>query len=216
MFTGLIEGTGRVQAMEASADGGVISIGALPWREDLQVGESVAVNGACLTVTSFRHGSFAADLSPETLARTNLSSISPGQCVNLERPLRLGDRLGGHMVLGHVDGLGDLTRAENLGGFWSIEIRVPDALSRYLVEKGSIAVDGISLTIATLHDPTFTVAVIPKTWDITNLSMRIPGDRVNLEADILAKHIERLLSPGGSDSRVSTEFLAEHGFLNRE
>jgi riboflavin synthase len=214
MFTGLVEGTGKIVEMHVdSSGGGILSIGNLPWQETLAIGDSVAVNGACLTVADTGAGGFKAELSPETLSRTNLSSLEAGDLVNLERPLRLGDRLGGHLVLGHVDGLGTLTRIDPQGEFWTVDVEMPPSLARYAVEKGSIAVDGISLTIASLSGNLFTVAIIPKTWECTNLASRKTGDRVNLESDIIAKHIERLIHPKAIESPITESFLAEHGFL---
>src|SRR3990172_448700 len=140
MFTGLIEGTGHVEEIRADArTGGVLRVGELPWDEPNAVGESIAVNGACLTVASTGHGFFEVETSPETLSRSNLSYLTIEDVVNLERPLRVGDRLGGHLVLGHVDGLGSLVRIESAGSFWTIEVELPAELSRYAVEKGSIA-----------------------------------------------------------------------------
>ena len=214
MFTGLIEGTGQVEAVHTDAQsGGILRVGHLPWKEVNTVGESIAVNGACLTVVNAGGDTFEAELSPETLARTNLSHLSPGMLVNLERPLRLGDRLGGHLVLGHVDGQGSLVRLEAKGSFWEVEVQIPDLLERYVVEKGSIAVDGISLTVASLKGNTFTVAVIPQTWRMTHLHTRQQGDRVNLETDIIAKHIEQLMKPCSGQSQITPVFLSEHGFL---
>ncbi len=214
MFTGLIEGTGQVEAVRSDPQaGGLLRIGHLPWKEVNTIGESIAVNGACLTVVGAGLGFFEAEMSPETLLRTNLSTLIPGAVVNLELPLRIGGRLGGHLVLGHVDGQGKLVRLETRGSFWEVEIEIPVNLARYVVEKGSIAVDGISLTIASLRGTLFTVAVIPTTWRLTNLHTRHPGEQVNLETDIIAKHVEQLMKPYTPDSRITPEFLSEHGFL---
>lgn len=214
MFTGLVEGTGQVEGVRSDPQvGGVIQISHLPWSGLNTLGESIAVNGACLTVVTAGPGFFEAEMSPETLSRTNLSHLAPGVAVNLERPLRLGDRLGGHLVLGHVDGQGTLTRLESKGSFWEVEVRLPENMLKYVVEKGSIAVDGISLTIASLVGSLFTAAVIPTTWEMTNLHTQRLGDPVNLEADIIAKHVEQLLKPYAPESTITTQFLAEHGFL---
>lgn len=214
MFTGLIEGTGHVEAVRSDLQsGGILRVGRLPWTETNMIGESIAVNGACLTVVSAGVGYFEAELSPETLSRTNLSQLSHGVRVNLERPLRIGDRLGGHLVLGHVDGQGRLLRFVSKGSFWEVEVQIPGNLARYVVEKGSIAVDGISLTIACLTGNSFTVAVIPQTWETTHLHTRKPGDPVNLETDIIAKHIEQLMKPYTPESPITPGFLTEHGFL---
>jgi len=214
MFTGLIEGTGKVSGFEGnSSEGGLLRVENVPWQGPLGGGESIAVNGACLTVVNASESSFDAELSPETLQRTNLGQVTSGELVNLERPLRLGDRLGGHIVLGHVDGVGSITGIEEAGDFWNIEVEKPEYLSKYAVEKGSIALDGISLTIASLLDANrISVAVIPKTMELTNLSTRKIGDAVNIEVDIVAKHIERLVEAGMSTSEVTTEILNEQGF----
>jgi riboflavin synthase len=214
VFTGLIEGTGHVETVRSDPQsGGILRVGRLPWNEINTIGESIAVNGACLTVVSAAAGYFEAELSPETLSRTNLSQLSHGARVNLERPLRIGDRLGGHLVLGHVDGLGKLLRFVSKGSFWEVEVQIPGNLARYVVEKGSIAVDGISLTIACLTGNSFTVAVIPQTWETTHLHTRKPGDPVNLETDIIAKHLEQLMKPYTPESPITPGFLTEHGFL---
>lgn len=215
MFTGLVEGTGRIAQANLSAEsGGSIRVAPLPWSEPCSLGESIAVNGACLTVARVVEGGFEADVSQETLARTNLSTLQSGSLVNLERPLRVGDRLGGHWVLGHVDGVGAMRSALNEGEFWRLTFSLPKSLLRYVVEKGSIAVDGISLTVASLDADGFSVAIIPKTWDSTNLHARNVGDAVNLEVDILAKHVERfLIHTPDREGGISEEFLKEKGFL---
>ena len=168
-------------------------------RTDAKIGDSIAVNGCCLTVVEFGDGWWAADAQIETLDRTTLGALTPGDPVNLERPMRLGDRLGGHLVLGHVDGVGEVIAVEpQPDGSTRVTVRAPQALDRYLVEKGSVTVDGASLTITTVHStnsagPEFGVALIPHTLAVTTLGVRGPGDRVNLEADMVAKHIERLM-----------------------
>lgn len=214
MFTGLIEGTGLV--MEISTDpnrGGVIAVGSLPWKEAVVLGESIATNGVCLTAIDGSGNVFRAEVSVETLSRTNLSSLRRGDPVNLERSLRVGDRLGGHMVQGHVDGVSDILGVEKSGDYWTLKVGLPRALSRYVVEKGSIAVDGISLTVASLGADHFTVALIPKTWEVTNLHARKPGDRVNLEVDILAKYVEKMIRGESGESKITASFLREHGYL---
>lgn len=214
MFTGLIEGTGK--AMEISTDpnrGGVIAVGSLPWKEAVVLGESIATNGVCLTAVEGGGDLFRAEVSVETLARTNLSSLRRGDSVNLERSLRVGDRLGGHMVQGHVDGVSEILGIEKSGDYWTLRVGLPSALSRYVVEKGSIAVDGISLTVASLGAEQFTVALIPKTWEVTNLHSRKTGDPVNLEVDILAKYVEKMIRGESGESRITEKFLKEHGYL---
>jgi len=164
----------------------------------LAAGESIAINGACLTVTSGRGKQFSVDLSPETLRRTTLGHLAPGTRVNLERALRVGDRLGGHVVQGHVDGVGQLDSIRPDGDWYLYRFRAPRGLTPYLVEKGAIAVDGVSLTIFDCRGPAFTVALIPHTLAVTTLGDRKPGDRVNLEADVLLKHIESMLRARGA------------------
>lgn len=212
MFTGLIEGTGNVESL-GTGEGGWIRLVNLPWASTSVSGESISVNGVCLTVTESQSGCFAADLSPETLSRSNLADLKKGDLVNLERPLRMGDRLGGHLVLGHVDGVGILVESVSEGSFWRQEYEVPPELMRYIVEKGSIAVDGISLTISSLRNNSFTVAVIPTTWETTNLHSSRIGQRVNIETDIIARHVEKLLRPYNEKGQLTQRFLHEHGFI---
>lgn len=196
MFTGLIEATGRVAAR---------SDGRLTVESDLaglRPGESVAVNGVCLTIVESSGRRFTADLSEETLARTTLATISGGDRVNLELPLEAGARMGGHIVQGHVDAVGRVSKLERLGGSLEMWIHVPANLARYLVEKGSVAVDGVSLTVARLQGSVFAVSLIPATLDATTLVERNPGDTVNIEVDVVAKYVERLASPykpGGAE-----------------
>lgn len=203
MFTGIVEELGRVRAVAPNAGGARIEIDCTDVLTDAKIGDSIAVNGCCLTVVEFGtangDGWWAADAQIETLDRTTLGSLAAGDPVNLERPMRLGDRLGGHLVLGHVDGVGEVTAVVPLpDGSTRVTVRAPDALDRYLVEKGSVTVDGASLTITTVHTdasgPQFSVALIPHTLDVTTLGVRDLGDRVNLEADMVAKHIEKLMS----------------------
>lgn len=214
MFTGLIEGIGTAQRIDTDPSrGGSIQVGELPWEERVTLGESIAVNGICLTAVAESVGSFRAEVSVETLRRTNLSHLRIGDPVNLERPLRMGDRLGGHLVQGHVDGMGGVKGIEKSGDYWTLEVEFPNDLSRYIVEKGSIAVDGISLTVATLEKDRFTVALIPKTWELTNLSKRTTGDPVNLEVDVIAKYVERMVLGEGVESKITEKFLKERGFV---
>ena len=216
MFTGLIEDLGTVRELRKGSDSARLSVVTAIPMDELELGESIAVNGICLTVTSFGGGSFMADVSPETLGRSNLGALLPGSRVNLERALRLGDRLGGHWVSGHVDAVGSLEQAQRDGNAWRLTVRLPAEVNRYVVEKGSVAVDGISLTVNSVGDETFSVAIIPHTLALTTLKEAKVGARVNIETDILGKYVERLLgrSPR-SESRapVDLEFLAKHGFL---
>jgi riboflavin synthase len=194
MFTGIVEELGRVRAV-AHADGGArLEIACTEVLGDAGIGDSIAVNGCCLTVVDLGDGWWAADAQIETLDRTTLGGLAPGDPVNLERPMRLGDRLGGHLVLGHVDGVGEVVKVEpQADGSARVTVRAPRELARYLVEKGSVTVDGASLTITTVDDAEFGVALIPHTLAVTTLGVRNAGDRVNLEADMIAKHVERLL-----------------------
>jgi riboflavin synthase len=195
MFTGIVEETGEVAAFERGEAGARLRVAARVVTADLPVGGSVAVNGCCLTAVTVTVDGFEADLSPETLARTNLGELTAGARVNLERPLLPSSRLSGHFVQGHVDGTGEFLALEPLGdGNWRLCVRAPRDLLPYLVHKGSVAIDGVSLTVAALVDDVVEVAVIPHTFEQTNLGARRPGERVNLEADILAKYVERQMT----------------------
>jgi riboflavin synthase len=215
MFTGIIEETGTVAALAAQGVGARLQVRAGKVLSDLAIGASVAVNGVCLTAVEVVEGSFSADLSPETLDRTSLGDLQPGMRVNLERPLTLGSRLSGHFVQGHVDGAGEFVSLKELGdGNWWLGVRAPRELLRYLVYKGSIAIDGISLTIASLDDDVIGVAIVPHTYQETSLANLQAGARVNLECDVIAKHVERLLQSLElpAESRLSIEKLREEGF----
>ena len=194
MFTGIIEELGSVRSIEERGDNARIVISARVVIEGTKHGDSIAVNGVCLTALDIRQDSFAADVSMETLVRSTLGSLKPGTPVNLERAVTPATRLGGHIVQGHVDARGQLSRVEDHGESWTIRIAYPSEIGRYLVFKGSVAVEGISLTLAGLTDDHFEVAIIPKTWEVTNLSRLNPGDDVNLEVDVIAKYVERLLA----------------------
>jgi riboflavin synthase len=194
MFTGIIEELGRVRSLEKRGEGARLRVEARTVTSDTQEGDSIAVNGVCLTAIDVRPDSFAADGSRETLQRSTLGRLRAGSPVNLERAVTPSTRLGGHIVQGHVDGRGRFLGAEEHGGSWTIRIAYPKELARYLVFKGSVSVEGISLTVAGLDEEYFEVAVIPKTWAVTNLSHLRPDDEVNLEADIIAKYVERLLA----------------------
>ncbi len=198
MFTGIIEELGRVRHLEKRGEGVRLVVEARTVTEGTHEGDSVAVNGVCLTALDVRRDSFAADGSRETLQRSTLGNLRAGSVVNLERAVTPATRLGGHIVQGHVDGRGRFLSAEEHGGSWTVRIAYPQELARYLVFKGSVAVEGISLTVAALAEEHFEVAVIPKTWAVTNLSHLRPGDPVNLEADIIAKYVERILAVGGA------------------
>jgi len=190
MFTGLVEAVGEVVGLERDAAGAVLEIDA-PIADELHPGDSIAVNGACLTAREIDGSRFRADVVAETLRRTTLGGLSGGSRVNLELALRMSDRLGGHVVLGHVDGVGEV-RARHESG--EIEVEIDEELARYVVEKGSIALDGVSLTVAAIDGTTLTVALIPQTCESTTLGEAAVGRRLNVEVDILAKHLERLVS----------------------
>ncbi len=194
MFTGLVEELGTVKSIADNAGGVRIVIAAKLVTGDIADGDSIAVNGVCLTALDITQSTFAADMSPETLARTTLGNLIKGSPVNLERAVTPATRLGGHIVQGHVDGRGSFVSAEPQGDFWTVRIGFSSELARYFVHKGSVTVEGISLTIASLADEYFDIAVIPKTWEMTNLSSLEPGDAVNLEIDIIAKYVERMLA----------------------
>lgn len=193
MFTGIIEELGRVRSIEHRGQNARIVIEAHTVTDDTKQGDSISVNGVCLTALDITPDSFAADVSRETLARSTLGSLLPGTSVNLERAVTPSMRLGGHIVQGHVDARGKLVSVTDLGESWTVRIDYPKQIARYLVFKGSVTVEGISLTIADLKDDYFEVAIIPKTWELTNLSQLKPGDDVNLEVDIIAKYVERMM-----------------------
>lgn len=195
MFTGLIEDVGVVRALTPVAGGQRVTV-ASRLAEALSVGDSVATNGVCLTVVARDAGTWAAEVSPETLRVTALGTLSPGALVNLERSLAVGDRLGGHLVQGHVDGTGTVGAVRAEGEFWRITVSFPEALAAYFIEKGSVAVDGISLTVAALHHTSFDVQIVPHTWMHTTLRAVVPGAVVNLECDMVGKYVLRGLSLG--------------------
>jgi riboflavin synthase len=193
LFTGIIEELGKVRSIEERGENARIVIEAQLAVQGTKQGDSIAVNGVCLTALDITNNSFAADVSKETLHRSTLGTLKPGTGVNLERSVTAEARLGGHIVQGHVDGRGALMGIEDHGESWTARFGYPTDIARYLVFKGSIAVEGISLTIAGLSDDYFEVAIIPKTWEVTNLSQLKVGDPVNLEVDVIGKYVERLL-----------------------
>jgi riboflavin synthase len=216
MFTGLIQDVGTVKELRKGSERCQLTIAtALPMVE-LTRGESIAVNGACLTVVAFGGGVFTADVSPETLDRTTLGELAPGDSVNLERALRLCDRLGGHMVSGHIDGVGTITARRREANAVLFAIRVAPEVARFIVEKGSVAIDGISLTVNAVDADSFTLTIIPETLAATTLGDRQSGARINIETDLIGKYVERLLHPVSATSgraAVDLDFLAKHGFL---
>lgn len=191
MFSGIVAVVGRVAELERRRDDASLAIEGGLEPSTLEVGESICTSGVCLTVRRATERGFVADLSAETLARTTLGALRPGDLVNLERSLEVGDRISGHFVFGHVDAAGEILALEGCGEGWTLRIGVPPALAPYLVDKGSIAVDGISLTMCDCTADSFAVALIPHTFEVTNLKERRPGERVNLEADMLARYARR-------------------------
>ena len=215
MFTGIIEEVGTVESLQRHDTGAQLAVRAGLVLSDLAVGGSIAVNGVCLTAVTVASSVFRADLSPETLSRTNLGALAAGAIVNLERPLLPTSRLSGHFVQGHVDGSGEFVSLDPAGdGNWWLRVRAPRELLRYLVFKGSIAIDGISLTLAAVEDDIIGVAIIPHTYQSTSLGRLRPGSTVNLECDVIAKHVERLLQTMRlpPESHLSVDELKEQGF----
>lgn len=218
MFTGLVEELGNVRTLSRGAHSIRLTIGAEKVLSDVKTGDSIAVDGACLTVVEFSAKSFTVDIMPETFDRTTLSSRKPGDFVNLERTLRVGDRLGGHIVSGHVDAIGTIVSITPRDNANILRIRFPENLSPFVIPQGSVTLDGVSLTVVNCGTDWFEVSLIPHTWDVTVLSRKKAGDRVNVETDVLGKYIHRMLQ---SDRRVRTsgsvigeEFLSKHGFLD--
>jgi riboflavin synthase len=196
VFTGIVEELGEVVEIETAADSAVFTIRGPLVTQDATHGASIAVNGVCLTVVDHKDDVFTADVMQETLNRSSLGALAPGSRVNLERPVRLQDRLGGHLVQGHVDGVGTVIARQPSEKWEIVTISLPAAISRYVVEKGSITVDGISLTVSEVGDDSFSVSLIPTTLELTTLGRKGPGDPVNLEVDVIAKYVERLFTPG--------------------
>ena len=215
MFTGIVEELGTIRAVRRGAASAVLSIGAAEVLSDLKIGDSVAVNGVCLTVTSLDDGGFTADVMHETLNRSSLGALAPGGRVNLERAMPANGRFGGHIVSGHIDGTGKVASVRpDDNALWYTIYAAPELL-RYIVEKGSITIDGISLTVAAVDETSFSVSLIPHTAAVTTLGKKRAGDTVNLETDIIGKYVEKLLRPAPELERrggISLEFLAENGF----
>ena len=209
MFTGIIEELGKIQSVTFNK----ITIQAKAVLEGTKLGDSIAVNGVCLTVTELGTNFFSADVSPETMRITAFGCLKSGSLVNLERALVVNGRFGGHIVSGHIDGQGKLKSVNKTGDFYNLIVNSPTILSQYVVKKGSIAINGISLTIADITDnDRITIAVIPHTFENTNLKSLQTGDYVNIETDILAKYVEKFLSTSDNKSRISMDFLLENGF----
>ncbi len=213
MFTGIIEELGAVESVESRAAGARLKIRCRKVMEDMAEGASIALNGVCLTAVELQPDSFSADLAPETLRRSNLGALRPLSRVNLERPLLPSSRLSGHIVQGHVDATGEFLSLEALGDEnWWLKVRVPAELDPFLVYKGSIAIDGISLTIAALDAGVLSVTIIPHTYRNTTLGGYQPGSRVNIECDILAKHVEKLVRSLDLKPRLTVERLRDEGY----
>ena len=215
MFTGIVEELGTIRSVRRGARSAVLSIGAGVVLDGLHIGDSVAVNGVCLTATGVDAGGFTADVMPETLDRSSLGVLVPGSPVNLERAMAANGRFGGHIVSGHIDGTGTVQHIRRDDNALWYTVSAPPALLRYVVEKGSITIDGVSLTVAAVEDDRFSVSLIPHTAAITLLGRKGPGDVVNLETDILAKYVEKLLRPApdlAQGGGLTLDFLAQNGF----
>lgn len=219
MFTGLIEETGNIQNIQKGSRSGILTIGCRTVLENTRVGDSIAVNGVCLTVTSLGSGYFTADAMPETLSRSSLGGLRPGSLVNLERAMPADGRFGGHIVSGHIDGTGRVTAIENDDNAVWYTVSAGKDILRYIVEKGSVTIDGISLTVAYVDEQRFKVSIIPHTQKVTALHERRVGDIVNLECDIIGKYVEKLLTPYTPEEKgepkaggLTEGFLRAHGF----
>ena len=215
LFTGIVEEIGKIAGIQKGAKSAVLTIQAEKVLEAVHIGDSIAVNGVCLTVTSFEKNTYTADVMNETLQRSSLGSLSIGSSVNLERAMAANGRFGGHIVSGHIDGTGTITQVKRDDNAIWYTIMAEASLMKYIVEKGSITIDGISLTVATVSDTDFQVSIIPHTQANTVLSDRKTGDVVNLETDIIGKYVEKLLQPKKTpekESKITLEFLAENGF----
>jgi len=215
MFTGIVEDKGKILRVDVRGEGRRLILRVPPHLTDLQLGDSINVNGACLTVVEKTGDSVAVDASSETVEKTTFREMREGDEVNLELAMKLSDRLGGHIVTGHVDAVGTLVERRNEREFVHLRIQVPKSVSRYVVPKGSIAVDGISLTVNVCDGDEIQMTVIPYTLEKTTLINKRVGDRVNLEADVLGKYVEKLME-GRESGKVTVSFLREHGFLDKE
>lgn len=215
MFTGLVEEIGKVKAVVRTEKSAQITIEADMILENIKLGDSICTNGICLTVTEFTKNSFTVDVMPETMRKTNLSHLKIGSKVNLERALRVGDRLGGHIVSGHIDGTGSIQSFKKENNAVWIFIQTEEALLRYIIEKGSIAVDGTSLTVASLTENAFSVSIIPHTAEHTILLSKNVGEEVNLECDMIGKYVEKFIRKTSTETKssIDMEFLKTHGFF---
>ena len=214
MFTGIVEEVGRVTHIEQRGENRRITVSASEVPKELKPGDSVAVSGVCLTALNIKPESFCADLAPETWARTSFSRINNGALVNLELPMKADGRFGGHIVQGHVDGVGKLVALDRIAASenWWLRIELPPEVEKYIVYKGSISIEGISLTVAQLEGRICTVAIIPHTVEMTNLNSLKPGDPINLEADLIAKYVEKMMGKQAGESSLTVEELVRQGF----
>ena len=214
MFTGIVEEVGRVTRIEQRGENRRITVAAAKVTNELKAGDSVAVSGVCLTALDIKPGSFCADLAPETWDRTSFSRMREGALVNLELPMKADGRFGGHIVQGHVDGVGKLIALKRIADSenWWLQIELPGEVEKYTVYKGSISIEGISLTVAKLGENRCTIAIIPHTVEQTNLHSLKPGDLVNLEADLIAKYVEKMMKGDAAESSLTIEELVRQGF----
>ncbi|MDW7675525.1 MAG: riboflavin synthase [Bacillota bacterium] len=218
MFTGLVEELGTLIKINRGSNSARLALKAKTVLKGVKLGDSIAVNGICLTVVSFSESQFEVEVMDETLKKTNLGYLSIGEKVNLERALSLGDRLGGHLVSGHIDGVGEIERMDKLDIAILITIKASENILKYIIEKGSIAIDGVSLTIVSADKSSFTVSLIPHTKNMTTLGIKKIGDTVNLEADMIGKYVAKFLGTRNEyskekESKIDANFLAENGFL---
>ena len=212
MFTGIIEELGKIQGVNVGVNSGKLTVECETVLEGTKLGDSIAVNGVCLTVADIAKKYFVADVSPETFKVTSLSGLRIGDVVNLERAMLANGRFGGHIVSGHVDGLARFIETKENGDFYDLKIELSPEQLKYVVKKGSISINGISLTVANIIENTITIAVIPHTYEKTNLKTLKRNDFVNIEVDMMARYIEKFLSSSDNKSRISLEFLQENGF----
>ncbi len=217
MFTGLVEGIGKIIALQPYKGGLLAEISSSFSLKDTHVGDSIAVDGVCLTIIEIKGSNFKTHLSPETLSKTTFKYKHSGDFVNLERALKFGERLGGHLVSGHVDGIGKIISITPMGDFWKLRVEIPPEFTPYIVKKGSIAIDGVSLTINNFEEKVLEFMLIPHTLKVTTLCLKKPGDWVNIEIDMIAKMVYKWLSPyletlEMSRKRLTLEFLKEQGF----
>ena len=210
MFTGIIEEVGKIKSVKTRGDNSLLNISAEIVTEGIMIGSSIAVNGVCLTAVEINKTDFTAEATKETLQRSNLQKLKPGSKVNLERPLRADGRLDGHIVMGHVDTVGKIKVIKKGEGSWFVAVEVPEKYVKYIADKGSIAVDGISLTVTECKGSAFTLNIIPHTFEITILDDKKPGDEVNIEVDITGKYIEKMLIEDKKE--ITEEFLNENGY----